>query len=242
MVVGGSTFALAFLAGGLSTLSPCVLPIVPIAMGSALSAHRFGPYALAVGLAVAYAVAGTALASFGHVGQLDGKVVRLIAAMSLTLVGSQLLFTSLQDRIGVRFGRIADFGRNLMDKVPADSLAGQFVLGALFGLVWSPCVGPTLGAAVSLAAQGQHIGVTILEMSAFGVGAAFPLLGIGLLSRKTFVRAQGRLLSAGTVGKKALGVVTLSIGGVILLGADKKLEAWALSFSPDWLVTLTTSI
>ena len=58
--------------------------------------------------------------------------------------------------------------------------AGQFGVGVLLGAVWSPCVGPTLGAASLLAAQGRDLGQVALTMFVFGLGAALPLLALGI--------------------------------------------------------------
>ena len=72
-------------------------------------------------------------------------------------------------------------------------LAFEWIIGLLLGAVWSPCVGPTLGAASILAAKGENLGQVALTMLAFGVGAALPLLVIGLLSREAMQRWQARL-------------------------------------------------
>jgi hypothetical protein len=76
MHLGLASYSLAVLAGLLSTLSPCVLPIVPILLGSAMNAHRRAPIALALGLAISYATIGTALAWAGTALELDSELVR----------------------------------------------------------------------------------------------------------------------------------------------------------------------
>jgi cytochrome c biogenesis protein CcdA len=121
-------------------------------------------------------------------------------------------------------------------------LPGQFVLGLLLGIVWSPCVGPTLGAAVTLASQGQSLAQVSLLMALFGFGAGLPLVALGLLSRQAMSRIRGRLLAAGQYGKRALGGIMLLLGAAILTGGDKMFEAWIVRESPDWLIALTTSI
>jgi cytochrome c-type biogenesis protein len=78
----------------------------------------------------------------------------------------------------------------------ARGLSGQFLLGLLLGVVWSPCVGPTLGAASILAAKGENLGQVAITMIAFGIGAAVPLIAIGLLSREALSRWRGRLMEA----------------------------------------------
>ncbi len=106
--------------------------------------------------------------------------------------------------------------------------------------MWAPCVGPTLGAASVLAAQGEHLGQVAVTMAAFGIGAALPLLLMGLLSREAMMRWRGRLLEAGHGGKVALGLMLALVGVMILTGLDKVIEAWLVELSPEWLTQLTT--
>ena len=88
---------------------------------------------------------------------------------------------------------------------PTSGLGGQFGVGLLLGILWSPCVGPTLGAASLLAAHGRDLGSVALTMLAFGIGTALPLLLLGILSRDALSRWRNRMLSAGKGGK--IGVV-----------------------------------
>jgi hypothetical protein len=77
-------------------------------------------------------------------------------------------------------------------------------------------------------------------MIAFGIGAALPLLAIGLMSREALLRWRGRMLSAGSGGKAAMGALLLGVGVLILTGLDKRIEAMLVDLSPDWLTQLTT--
>jgi len=106
--------------------------------------------------------------------------------------------------------------------------------------VWSPCVGPTLGAASALAAQGENLREVAATMTAFGLGAAAPLLALGTLSRGVMTAWRSRLLGAAGWGKQALGVLLLLLGLSILTGLDKRLEAALVDASPEWLTKITT--
>lgn len=242
MDFGAATFGLAFLAGGLSTLSPCVLPLVPILLGTAVAAHRLGPYALAGGLALSFTLVGVFIASLGGSLGLDQGVLRSAAAILLMAFGIVLLSPRLQEKFAGATAGLSGAGQSLLSRVTLDGLSGQFVLGLLLGLVWSPCVGPTLGAAITLASQGSNLVQVTLLMAVFGIGAALPLVVLGVVSRQAMTRLRGRLLAAGKAGKQALGVVMLVLGVLIVTGLDKRFEAWVLEIAPDWLVRLTTSI
>lgn len=242
MDFGLGTYGLSLAAGTLSTLSPCVLPLVPILLATAVAAHRLGPYALAAGLTLSFTLVGVFVASLGAALGLDPALFRSIAAVLLIAFGAVLLSTRLQQGFALAASGWSGTGHGLLAKLSLDGLPGQFVLGLLLGLVWSPCVGPTLGAAVTLASQGQSLAQVTAVMALFGLGAGLPLVVLGLVSRQAMTRIRGRLLAAGKAGKQALGVLMLALGGLIITGLDKLFEAWILNTAPEWLVVLTTSI
>jgi len=240
MGFGPATYGLGLLAGALSTLSPCVLPLVPVLIGSAVNAHRRGPLALGAGLALSFTIVGVLLATLGAKSGLDPDTVRTAGGIVLALFGATLLIPKLQELFALATGRLSDSGQRALSRVTLDGLAGQFLVGVLLGIVWSPCVGPTLGAATTLASQGQDLGQISLLMLLFGLGAAAPLIVLGSLSRATLMGVRGRLLRAGRLGKQLLGLIMLCLGILIATRTDKLLEAWILDRTPDWLTALTT--
>lgn len=228
--------------GGLSTLSPCVLPILPVVLATAVAAHRLGPAALALGLTLSFTAVGVFIASVGVGLGLDQTVFRSVAAILLVGFGIVLLSSQLQMKFATATSGLSGAGQSLLAKVSLDGLPGQFILGLLLGIVWSPCVGPTLGATVTLASQGQSLSEVTLMMLIFGIGASMPLMALGMVSREAMVKFRGKLMSAGKVGKQALGTIMLLFGVMILSGTDKTFEAWVLQAAPDWLTNFTTSI
>ena len=224
--------ALAFLAGLLSILSPCVLPLVPIVVSTALSRHRFGAIALAAGLAAAFLAMGLFVAAVGFAIGLDDVFFSRIGAVLLIAFGSLLLVPSMQARLALAAGPVGDWAERRFGGLSAGGNAGQFSVGVLLGVVWSPCVGPTLGAASVMAAQRQDLGEVVLVMLLFAVGTALPLIIIGLLSREALARWRGRLLSAERGGKAVLGTFLLASGVLILSGIDRTVEAWLRRGSP----------
>ena len=240
MDFGPGTYFLGYLAGALSTLSPCVLPLLPILIATAVAQHRHGPLALAAGLMLSFAAVGLFVATLGASIGLDPGVLRQGAALLLMAFGVLLLSASLQRRFAEVASRFSVSGEGLLSHISTTGWLGQFSVGLVLGIVWSPCVGPTLGAASTLAAQGQHLSQIALLMLIFGLGAGTPLVLVGTLSREAMARVRGRLLSAGQRGKWLLGLVMLLMGLFILTGWDKAFEAWAVEHSPDWLTQLTT--
>lgn len=231
---------LALIAGILSTLSPCVLPLVPIVVGVAIGEHRYGPVALAAGLALSFVVIGLFVATLGFAVGLDQDVFRSVAAVLLIAVGGVLLLPKLQMRLASAAGPVGNWAQSHAGGFAGRGWGGQFAVGLLLGAVWSPCVGPTLGAASVLAARSENLPGVAVTMLAFGVGAALPLLAIGMMSREALMRWRSRLLAAGSGGKIAMGVLLISVGALILTGLDKRLETALVEASPAWLTELTT--
>jgi cytochrome c-type biogenesis protein len=233
---------LSFAAGLLSILSPCVLPLVPIVLGAAVTAHPLGALALAAGVALSFTGLGLLLALVGFSVGIDAGMFRVAAAALMMVLGTVLLIPPWQARLAAAGGPVSAWAdRHFGSGFAASGLAGQFAIGLLLGAVWSPCVGPTLGAASLLASQGHDLPQVTLTMAAFGVGAALPLVLLGLLSRATLMRARTSLMSAGKFGKGLLGVSFIVIGLLIVSGADKRVEAVLVDASPQWLTDLTTS-
>jgi cytochrome c-type biogenesis protein len=236
-----TALALAFAAGLLSILSPCVLPLVPIVLGAAVSAHAFGAVALAAGLALSFTVLGLLLALVGFGLGIDAGMFRVAAAAIMIMLGFVLVVPSWQARLAAAGGPVSSWADRRFGGFASSGLAGQFAIGLLLGAVWSPCVGPTLGAASLLASQGHDLLQVALTMVVFGIGAALPLILLGLLSRATLMRVRSRLMSAGKLGKGLLGAAFIVIGVAIVSGADKRVEAALVDASPAWLTELTTS-
>ncbi len=240
MDFGLGTFALGYGAGVLSTLSPCVLPLVPILVATAMAQHRWGALALAAGLTISFTAIGLFIATIGLSIGLDSNVVRQVAAVMLvgfgvTMLSSRLqaLFVTLTSRFGASTG-------GWLQRFQAQGWGAQFVVGLLLGLVWTPCVGPTLGATTALAAQGTQLSQVALLMLLFGLGAGTPLVVLGSVSQGVAQRLRGRMMTGGRYGKIILGAVMLLIGMAILTGLDKQFESWLVDVSPPWLTRLTT--
>lgn len=228
MTVGLSSIPLAWAAGVLGVLSPRVWPLVPIVMTSAASAGVAGAWMLGLGLSLSFALAGTVL------------VVRYFGATLLALAGAVLAVPALADRTSTRLSMLS--GRLGMTwplasynpRLPA----AQFGVGALLGLVWLPCVGPTLGAAVALASLGRDMLVAFVVMFAFGAGTASALLFAGVACRGVLSRWRPGMLHNAERSKKFLGALLLLLGVMVLTSADKLLETLALRVPPGWVFGL----
>jgi cytochrome c biogenesis protein CcdA len=230
---------LALFAGLFSILSPCVLPLVPIVLGTAVSEHRLGPLALAAGLATSFTAIGLFVATIGHSIGVDGEFFKMAGAVLLVAAGVALMLPRAQTQFARAAVPLANWTERRFGNASAAGLRGQFGVGLLLGAVWSPCVGPTLGAASVLAAQGRSLGLVALTMLSFGLGSAIPLIALGLVSREAMMRWRHRLLSAGNNGKTALGGVLIVSGLLILFDLDHELETWFVRIAPSFLLDLS---
>jgi cytochrome c-type biogenesis protein len=240
MEAGLVTLGLAGLAGLLTVLNPCVLPLLPMVLGAATAKSRVGLFALAAGMALTFTITGTSLAASGQLLGLEGDLLRLLAAALMISIGLLLLSARLQERFARAAGPVANFGHVAISKLNPDATRSQFAVGALLGLVWTPCVGPTLGAAIALASMGEALSQVALVMAVFALAAVAPLVAVGLASRAGFVRRRESALQVGAAGKVLMGWGLLVIGLLVLSGGDKWLETLLLDHAPDWLITLTT--
>jgi len=236
-----ATLALAFLAGLMTILSPCVLPLAPIVIAGGRARDARAPLALAAGLALTFGIVGGALASLGvEFGSAD--VVRIGSAALMLFIGVVMILPRLDALTERALGPLAGLSDLLAERLPGSGLLGQFALGMVLALAWAPCAGPTLGAAFTLAASGGSVVASMLTMTMFALGAASALLvagyGLGRLAGGAKL-AVGRAAAA---GRYAFGALIALVGASILFGLDHTIEASFIAAMPDWLVTFATRI
>jgi cytochrome c biogenesis protein CcdA len=240
MVAGLGNLALGYAAGALSTLSPCVLPILPIILFGVIERHAWGPLALAAGLSTSFAIGGIGIASVGFSIGLDPSTLRLAVAAVMAGMGIVLLVPAFQGMLATIATLVATKGQILLDRLQPSGIGGQLVLGALLGAIWSPCSGPTLGAAVGLAAQGDSLTTAAATMISFALGAATPILALAYGSRQAILARRDWLARISRAAKPLTGAAFVGIGAFVLTGLDKIVEASLTRVMPDWLATVTT--
>jgi cytochrome c-type biogenesis protein len=135
--LGGGSYALGFLAGVLSILSPCVLPLAPIVVGAAVAAHPFGPLALVLGLAVSFTTVGLFVATVGFALGLGAEWFRQFASALLVGFGLVLVSAPLQHRFAAATSSVSGFADRWLQRIRLEGLGGQLVVGLLLGLAWA---------------------------------------------------------------------------------------------------------
>ena len=232
----------AYAAGLLTLINPCVLPVLPIVLAGALQASRWGPAALAAGMGLSFVALGLLGTAAGRALGLTEETVSQAGAVLMVGFGLVLLVPAASRGFALATAGVstrADAGIGTLDRQGA---GGQFLGGALLGAVWSPCIGPTLGAAISLASQGQGIAQAGAVMTAFAAGVATLILGIGYGLRAALSRNRALMMAVATRARPALGAVFVAVGLAILFRLHPAVEAWAVEALPAWLIDLSVSL
>ncbi|MEE4200299.1 cytochrome c biogenesis CcdA family protein [Erythrobacter sp.] len=236
----GST-ALSFVAGLVTILNPCVLPLVPILVASALGKSRLGPLALAGGLVTSFTLFGFTVIAFGYSLGINEQIVRALAGAMLAVAGAVLLVPRAQAALSAAAAPVANFGNQRLAQISGDGWHGQFAVGLLLGVVWAPCVGPTLGVAIAAASQGQDLIASFLIFLVFGLGVATSILAFAYGSRKAIGDRRETLLALAQYGKPLFGAALLVVGLMVLTGLDKLVEIAVLDALPESVIMFTTS-
>ncbi len=217
---------LAILAGTLTALSPCVLPILPLLIGRSLQSHRYGPVALGIGLVSGFAVAGSVLGIGAS--WLSGltNFLRYGALALLFALGILALFPNWSYRL---FGYLP-IARWTKEQ-PRIGLWGEFYLGTQLGLLWTPCAGPILGSILVLAAVKHQVLSAFGLLIAYGLGAALPLIALAYGGRRLSQKLLG-LRSSSVLLQKIGGVIVIITAIAILLGWDVQIQLLLAPFFP----------
>ncbi len=230
---------LAFLAGTLTVINPCILPLLPIVVAAAFANGKLGAAALLAGLVAGFATLGVVVNATGALFGVGEGTLRNVVAMLLVVFAAILLIPAFERRFSNLVAPVGAAGANLAARAGNYGVAGQFLVGILLGAIWAPCSGPSVGAALSLAAEAGGSLAAAGRMTAFALGAALVLFLVAMGARSLTMRS-GPVAKAAPYAKKIAGGAFLLVGVMMLSGADKRAEARLLDLMPEWLVAFTT--
>lgn len=229
-------------AGLLTLINPCVLPVLPIVLATALQASRQGPLALAAGMSLSFVVLGLGVTALGRSAGLTQEAVADAGAVLMIGFGLVLLVPRFSEGFATATAGVSARADGGMEHLDRTGLRGQFLGGVLLGAVWSPCIGPTLGGAISLASQGESLLRAGAIMTAFALGVSTVVLALGYGARSVIRRRQAWMRAVAQRARPILGVVFVAVGGGILLRVHHMLEYWAIQTLPPWLIDLSVSL
>ncbi len=232
----------AYGAGLLTLINPCVLPVLPIILGSALERERLAPLALAAGMSLTFVVLGVAIAAAGPAIGLDADRMVKIGAMMMIGFGLILMVPAFNLRFAAATAGISGHAERQRAEFGAGGPTGHFIGGALLGVAWSPCIGPTLGGAISLASQGQALGWAAAIMASFALGTSTVILLLAYGTREALARRQASFRRIAANSKWLMATALIAVGLAILTGFTRHIEEWAMGILPIWLLDLSVSL
>ncbi len=229
-------------AGLLTLINPCVLPVLPIVLATALQASRWGPLMLAAGMSLSFVFLGIVVTAVGRSFGITEDTIANGGATLMIGFGLILLIPRLSDVFASATGGLASRADDGLDKVDRSGLSGQFIAGLLLGAVWSPCVGPTLGGAIALASQGESMLRATAIMVAFAMGVSTIILVLGYGARAAIMRRQASMRIIAEKSRPIMGVIFVAVGVMILFKFHHVIEGWMLDHLPIWLTDFSVSI
>lgn len=218
---------LVFLAGIVTILKPCCLPLVPVIF-SGSGGHRLRPLAIVSGLTLSFTTMGVLVSAFGATFGSFADTLRNIAILFIISMGAVLfdedinmefikISSAITQGISQYFGTLSGYSSLNM---PEGGIAGGFFLGMSLGILWIPCVGPILGAVLAYVASVGNIPYGAWMLFIYSVGMSLPMLSIAYYGKKVTSRYQW-FVKRGHVLKKLSGLVLIVIGIMLLFNIDK---------------------
>jgi len=242
-MTGGVGVIVAFSAGLFSFLSPCVLPLFPSYLSfvtgmsvadlqadlAPAARRRVMLHALAfvVGFSLVFVSLG---ASFSVLGQLlldHRDAIRRVGGVLIVIFG--LYIAGL-----LNFGPFSRTRQWQLREKPAGYI-GSFVVGLTFAIGWTPCVGPILGAILSLAGTAETLGRGVGLLVAYSAGLGVPFL-LSAVALGVFLKFFKRYRPFIPIVERAAGVILVGVGVLVFSNYYLVLNAWAIALTPDWLL------
>jgi cytochrome c biogenesis protein CcdA/thiol-disulfide isomerase/thioredoxin len=222
----------AVLAGAVSAMSPCVIPVLPAVMGGSLGGGRWRPLAVVLGLVGSFALFTLALTRGLRAAGVSPDAQRIGAVVVLVLFGLGMLVPRADARLARAFAPLVRLGQ----RIPrgGNGVAGGLALGVALGLIWTPCAGPVLASVTAIVATGRTDGETAAVLIAYSLGAAVPLLAVAWGGRGLVRRLAPRSERI----RQAMGVLMVATAVVVAAGLDTRLTVGLIEDVPGYTSVL----
>lgn len=223
----------AFLAGIVTVLSPCVLPVLPALLSAGAGRGHLRPIGIISGVVTSFTTFTLFLTGLVHLTGISSNFLRMLAILLISAFGVMMIFPSLSEKFAKATSQVANLGQNVQSK---SALFGSgfwsgFVLGIALGLVWTPCAGPILAAITTLVATSSVSWSTFFITFSYSLGAAIPMFLIIYGGKK--IISSSRVLSHYSEGIRiGFGVLMILAALTIALHYDVKLQQFAIQYIP----------
>jgi cytochrome c biogenesis protein CcdA/thiol-disulfide isomerase/thioredoxin len=231
--------AFAMLAGILTILAPCTLPVVPLILGGAAADGRRRVAGLLIGFGLTFIGVTVLLASALAAAGLTTATLRPAGAVVLGAAGLSLALPWFGARLDGFIGPVAQAGTRLAGQSEGSGLIGGLVLGGAIGLIWAPCVGPIMAAVIAIAVSRGPSSETLAIAVAYVAGAAIPLGLIATWGRRA-TRPLGAAAARGRL-QRSFGIAMVLSSLLVISGHDLSVENQISAFLPaGWNAALTS--
>ncbi len=224
----------AFLAGVITVLSPCILPVLPIILAGSVTEGKRRPLGIVAGFAASFTFFTLFLSAIVKATGISPDLLRQAAIVMIVGFGLSLIIPTVQkwlEKLFTYFSRFAP-------QQQTQGFWGGVLVGMSLGLIWTPCVGPILAAIISLAISGEVTVVSLFITLAYALGTSLPMLGImqggrQLLNKMPWLTQNTQQIQRG------FGVVMILIGIAIGFNIDRSFQTWVLTVFPTYGQGLT---
>jgi cytochrome c biogenesis protein CcdA/thiol-disulfide isomerase/thioredoxin len=224
----------AFLAGIVTVLSPCILPVLPIVLSGSVGAGKRRPLGIVAGFIVSFTFFTLFLTALVSRLGISAEGLRFFSIVVITLFGLSLLLPRLQVLLEKLFSKLSQFTPNQQQ----DGYYGGFLLGISLGLLWTPCVGPILASVISLALIGSVNSQAFLITLAYALGTGLPMLAITYGGRNLLNKTPWLTRHLGRI-QQAFGVIMILTAAAIYFNLDRSFQTWLLDRLPGYGAGLT---
>lgn len=228
----------AFLAGIVTILSPCILPILPIVLSSTIGGQEIGksrPFGVVVGFVLSFTFFTLFLSTIVRLSGISADVLRLVSVFVIAGFGASLLIPQFQVLVERLFSKLAGFMPTSQNR---PGFSGGLLIGLSVGLLWTPCVGPILASVISLAITGAVSFDAFIITLAYSLGTAIVMFLIMLGGQSTLKKVPWLLANTARI-QKAFGILMIVTSIGILNNVDRKFQTFILEKFPQYGVGLT---
>jgi cytochrome c biogenesis protein CcdA/thiol-disulfide isomerase/thioredoxin len=209
---------LSFLEGVALIASPCILPVLPLVFSASLDGGRKRPFGIIIGFVLAFTAFALLARKLVMISGIDSEIIRNISLVLLALFGLILLSEVMSAKFSNATQRFANAGGSLLNN-NKDGFFSGVLIGALIGIVWTPCAGPILAAVlVQVIRQESDLSAFFL-IASFALGAGMPMLIISITGRRFMSKIKFFNIHAKKI-RKCFGVLILLAVGLIASGIN----------------------
>jgi cytochrome c biogenesis protein CcdA/thiol-disulfide isomerase/thioredoxin len=229
-------FGFAFLAGIVTVLSPCILPVLPIVLAGSVDGDKKKPLGIITGFIFSFTFFTLFLSTIVRATGLPSESLRTFSIIVIFIFGISLLIPQVQVWIEQLFSKLANSGPKQTQQ--NNSFWGGIVVGLSLGLLWTPCVGPILASVISLALTGSVTGSAFFITLAYALGTAIPMLSIMYGGRSLLAKVPGLMQNTRKI-QMAFGILMILTAIAIFFNADRQFQTYILQKFPQYGTGLT---